>query len=67
MGGRDLAKLCGREGSGCSFRWMHDTPGSERGGRKKTIAQRGGGRKEDGKGRESRNISWGLSAYPYYP
>jgi hypothetical protein len=60
MGGRDLAKLCGREGSGCSFRWIHDTPGSERGGKEKdySTARR---RREGGKGKESRNISWGLS------
>lgn len=66
MGGRDLAKLCGREGSGCSFRWIHDTPGSERGGRKKTIYSEA----EEGMkaGREGKAvISLGDSAYPYYP
>lgn len=56
MGGRDLAELCGRKGSGCSFRWIHDTPGSERGGKEKdssTARRREEGRKA---GRESRNI-----------
>lgn len=46
---RDLARLCRREGSGCSFRWIHDTPGSERGGKEKdssTARRREEGRKE---------------------
>jgi len=46
---RDLARLCGREGSGCSFRWIHDTPGSERGGKEKdssTARRREEGRRE---------------------
>jgi len=54
MGGRDLAELCGREGSGCSFHWIHDTPGSERGGKEKdysTARRREEGRKEGGKGK----------------
>lgn len=36
-GREGFRKVVREEGSGCSFRWIHDTPGSERGGRKKTI------------------------------